>query len=183
LDEVVAVFAQLLFDVGPRLKARDWVTNQVLLVECRGESAPERLRGIWSHIGYHHGPLALDAVLAVSRGHAIPDSLLKSTGAARIEEEAKVRMQFELLVLACLATTAEERLKVAELYDELRQRFPGCVSEIADPILDLYCGSVRKSPKPTTSTTKEQRPAAVEPRSRVKTAALIAALLQGPTHL
>lgn len=182
-EDVVAVFAQLFFDVTGRLKAGDWIATQVLFVECRGESAPERLRGVWSYIGYHHGPLALDAVLAVSRGHAIPDSLLRSTGAARIEEEARVRMQFELLVLTCLATTPEERLKVAELHDELRQRFPESVSEIPDPIWNLFCGSGTKRPKTTASTTKEQKPAAAEPRSRAKTAALIAALLQGPSHL
>ncbi len=181
-EEIIAMYVAIFFDVLGRLKARDWITIQVLMVEDRDLSAVGRLQNLWRYVGFFGGPLALEALLAVSRGQRIPAAFLSESGIAGDEEEDRLRSQIELFVATKLAVTPEEWNNVEKLHEELRARYPEYVCEIPDSVWVLLCGAAGKRRRHAKAAeSQESKPAAVEPRSRRKTAALIAAMMQGPT--
>lgn len=167
-EGVVAAYIDWFFDVLDRLSSCDWVSTQVLVSSTADNSVPVRLRGLWRRVGYFGGPLALEPLLAVSRGLPIPDEFLTATGEAREKQQESLRLQLELYIAIELATTPDDWQQVAKMHAELRKRFPETVSEIPAmhwTVLGGLKSKSKKTRKPTAQPTAE-KPTAPSPPTR-----------------
>lgn len=175
--EVVAVYAALFFDVVERLSARDWVMSQVLMAASADQSVFARLRNLWRRVGYFGGLLALEPLLAVSRGLRVPAKFLTAKGAGRQEQELCIRSQIQLYIVTELAITPDDWSKVTEMREALRKRFPEAVSEIPALCWMLLGGTNAMTTKALAPPATE-KPTATSPTTRSTTRiAAIAALL------
>lgn len=147
-EGVVTAYCAWFFDVCGRLSARDWVSSQVLLSGAADNSVPARLRGLWRCVGFFGGPLALEPLLAVSRGLPVPEEFLTAVGSARKAQEECLRLQIELYIATELATTPDDWRNVAKLYVALHKRFPESVSEIPAAHWMVLGGLQAKSKQP-----------------------------------
>lgn len=161
--EIAEAYAHLRFDVQDRLTAKKWIEENVLSLAPDVKNIAERLRFFCRNVGYFCGPILLESVLAIGQGRPFPDSLLKSSGAAREEERERLTLRTELFIRMELAETQEDRVHVMELQRELRRRFPAYVSEIPELACALYVGPIKKvSKKAKGLVQKASPPAAIK---------------------
>lgn len=179
-EEVVAAFCDWFFDVRNRLTNHDWVSCQVLASREADDSASSRLHGLWYRIGYFGGTLALEPLLAVSKGLPIPAEFLTARGSARQEQEFCLRSQITLFIAIALATTPDDWQNVAKMHADLRQRFPATVSEIPDAhwmVLGGVKARSKKTKKPSSQATTSEEMATSSSTGSPISSAVLATLL------
>jgi hypothetical protein len=108
--EAVEAYHALLFDVRPRLTARDWIAARALRSVPGNGCGGEQPGGVWKLCAYAAGPRVLEVVMAVTLHRPLPDWVHAPGGRLRPERQARLRLSCKLLV-AALTTPSAEVLK------------------------------------------------------------------------
>jgi hypothetical protein len=104
--EVVAAYADLFYDVRPRLGVRSYVLHQVIGPVAPSAGSPADPSRVLKRLAHQGGPAVLDALLVVARG-AGPAATAGLLGL--------------LLEVIDLPTDGPEALRVVRLYDQMRR--------------------------------------------------------------
>src|SRR5262249_51732757 len=106
----VEAYHALLFDVRPRLTARDWIAARALRPGPGNGFGGDQPGGVWKVCAYAAGPRVLEVVMAVTLNRPLPDWVHAPGGRRTPEREARLRLSCKLLV-AALATPSAEGLR------------------------------------------------------------------------
>jgi hypothetical protein len=105
--EAVEAYHALLFDVRPRLTARDWIAARALRPGPGNGLGGEQPGGVWKVCAYAAGARVLEVVLAVTMNRPLPDWVHAAGGRLTPEREARLRLSCKLLVTALTTPSAE----------------------------------------------------------------------------
>jgi hypothetical protein len=119
--ETVEAYHQLLFDVRPRLRARDWVMLRVIGTMGGLGSVGQPLGVLWKLVAYTGGRLALDVVIAVTTDRPFPDGLRRAFGADAAFQEQRLRLMGKLTVAALTTESADALAALAEVRERVRR--------------------------------------------------------------
>jgi hypothetical protein len=119
--ETVEAYHQLLFDVRPRLRAKDWVMLRVIGTTGPQGYVGQRLGPLWKLVAYTGGRPALEVVMAVTTDRPFPESLRNSWGANAAYEERHLRLVGKLTVAALTTESADALAALAEVREQVRR--------------------------------------------------------------
>jgi hypothetical protein len=105
--EAVEAYHALLFDVRPRLTARDWIAARALCPGPGNGFVGEQPGRVWRVCAYAAGPRVLEVVMAVTMNRPLPDWVHAPGGRLTPEREARLRLSCKLLVTALTTPSAE----------------------------------------------------------------------------
>jgi hypothetical protein len=105
--EAVEAYHALLFDVRPRLAARDWIAARALRPGPGNGFGGDQPGGVWKACAYAAGPRVLEVVMAVTLNRPLPDWVHAPGGRLTREREARLRLSCKLLVMALTTPSAE----------------------------------------------------------------------------
>jgi hypothetical protein len=119
--ETVEAYHQLLFDVQPRLRAKDWVMLRVIGTMGGLGSVRQPLGDLWKLVAYTGGRLALDVVIAVTADRPFPDELRRAFGPNAAFQERRLRLVGKLTVAALTTESADALAALAEVREQVRR--------------------------------------------------------------
>jgi hypothetical protein len=115
--DVVEAFAAVFFDVRPRIQASDWIFLQAIGgPACTNFASAEQPGAIWKYVGYVGGPIALEAVLAVTKNTPLPAGVLPAAAHAGTCEEARFRIHVKALLQVFTGQSDEAAAKIKQTY-------------------------------------------------------------------
>jgi len=156
---VVAAYADLFFDVRPRLRARSYVYHTVLApLDDLGDGPADRAR-LWRFFGYAGGPAVLDAVLDATRGGTAAGGGLR----------ARVDLLVAALRLPAAGAAGLKAVALAQRLDALeREGLPRHAGSVFVPVAagsDVPAGWAPDGPGAATAAPQVPPPAATRERA------------------
>jgi hypothetical protein len=185
--ETVEAYHQLLFDVRPRLQAKDWV-----MLRAIGTTGPQgydgqRLGPLWKLVAYTGGRLALDVVIAVTTDRPFQDELRRAFGADAAFRQQRLRLMGKLTVAALTTESADALAALAEVREQVRRldgqatgtrvRRTGLVPAVAE-ILPMTGGNTKQRGQATvTAPVRKQRTSVLGRKKKPRRPAPLASVL------
>lgn len=91
-------YEAIFYETRDSLKAHDWILIKAIgPIHSRARSGPD-LGAVWRSCGYYGGPLALEAVLAVSRNEPFPESLQPSSSPEDTAFSERLRLSTRITI-------------------------------------------------------------------------------------
>jgi hypothetical protein len=119
--ETVEAYHQLLFDVRPRLRARDWVMLRAIGTIGPQGCVGQPLGPLWKLVAYTGSRPALEVVMAVTTDRPFPDELRRAFGADAAFQEQRLRLMGKLTVAALTTESADALAALAKVREEVRR--------------------------------------------------------------
>lgn len=142
----VDAYANLFFHVRDRLKAVDWMMNQVIGRYPESHFAAEQER-LWKYFAYAGGVLILDSVIAVTLGRPLPPHVLPDGATEEYEKRLRFRVNLHIALLS--TTSLSVTASLAEIYREFLAATGGCPEEIRSLEIQQQILEVAAGKKPS----------------------------------